>query len=456
MSTGSNTANVQGNILKGFNKDHELVLAVGFGDPAQAKAWIGTMAELVATDPEVASFNSLFSAVNQRRGGERGVVEACWTQLLLTASGLEQLGVAAAQVAAVSGALAEGMAARADTLGDRQESDPSGWIDPFGKGTIHAILVVAADDDDDLLQEADRLEALCSDHDIRVLWREHGGTLPPPLTGHEHFGFKDGVSQPDGTQLPLFLLGQVSSGNDLWGSPVSALPPWAENASLVVFRILYQDVAGFRAFATQHAGDVGLNPESLQAKLVGRWKSGAPLATAPSGDDPSQATANAFDYSDDAEGANTPRFAHIRKANPRAQQPPGAADSGNRRILRRGIPYGPPLPIEGASAQDLAADRGLLFFCAQASIENQFEFLQRVWCNDPNFPHGPTPPVGGYQPTPGIAADGPDPIIGQHHGTGIVNFTSANHQLVLQQFVRLRGGEYLIAPSVDGLKALST
>jgi len=121
VSTSSNIANVQGNILNGFNKDHELVLAVGFGDPAQAKTWVGAMADLVATDPEVAAFNSLFSAVNERRGGERGVVKACWTQLLLTATGLEQLGVAVDQIAAVSGALAEGMAARADTLGDRRE-----------------------------------------------------------------------------------------------------------------------------------------------------------------------------------------------------------------------------------------------------------------------------------------------------------------------------------------------
>lgn len=315
--------------------------------------------------------------------------------------------------------------------------------------------MIAADDEDDLLQEADRLETVCSAHDIRVLWRQQGDTLPPPLTGHEHFGFKDGISQPDPSKLPLFLLGQIPSGNDPWGKQVSALPPWAQNASLVVFRILSQDVAAFRDFAAKHAGDVGLDPESLQAKLVGRWKSGAPLATAPSGDNPMQATTNAFNYSDDPDGVNTPCFAHIRKANPRAQQPPGAPDSEKRRILRRGIPYGPPLPIEGASPDDLAAERGLLFFCAQASIENQFEFLQRVWCNDANFPHGPTPPVGGYQPTPGIPADGPDPIIGQHHGTGVVNFAPANHQLALQQFVKVRGGEYLIALSVDGLKALA-
>lgn len=456
MSTGSSTANVQGNILSGFNKDHELVLALGFGDPAQAKAWTGAMADLVATDAEVAAFNALFSSVNQRRGGERGAVEACWTQLLLTAAGLGQLGIGADEVASVSQALAQGMAARADLLGDRQESDPSGWLDPFGKGSIHAILVVAADDDDDLLEEADRLEDLCSEHDVRLLWRQHGGTLPSPLTGHEHFGFKDGVSQPDPTQLPLFLLGQVPSGNDPWGNPVSTVPAWAQNASLVVFRILYQDVVGFRTFAAQHAPDVSLDPETLEAKLVGRWKSGAPLATSPSADDPTQASANAFDYSDDPNGANTPRFAHIRKTNPRSQQPPGAADSANRRILRRGIPYGPPLPAEGASADDLAADRGLLFFCAQASIENQFEFLQHVWCNDPNFPHGPTQPVGGYDPTPGLNADGPDPIVGQHHGSGEINFTATNHRLALQQFVRLRGGEYLLAPSVDALKALAT
>jgi Dyp-type peroxidase family len=458
MSTTPTLDTVQGNILSGFNKDHELILALTFGDPGQAKTWVSRMSELVATDPEVAAFNGLFKAVNDRRGGERGVVESVWTQLLLTAAGLEQLGIPVDQIAAVSTPLAQGMGTRADLLGDRQESDPANWIDPFGKNSITALLVIAADDDDDLLHEADRLEDLCSDHDIRIVWREHGGTLPPPLTGHEHFGFKDGISQPpaDASELPQFLLGQnTAAQNDPWGNPAPALPAWAQNGSLFVFRILSQDVAGFRGFAAAHATEVGLDPETLEAKLVGRWKSGAPLAKAPTADDPSLATENGFDYSDDTDGVNTPRFAHIRKSNPRAQQPPGAADSASRRILRRGIPYGSPLAVQGATDAEAAADRGLLFLCAQASIEQQFEFIQGKWCNDPNFPQGPDQPAGPYPPVPGAAADGQDPIIGQHHGSGADNFKPANHQLMLQQFVKVRGGEYLIAPSTDGLKALA-
>lgn len=454
--SASATANVQGNILNGFNKDHVLVLAVGFGNPAQAKGWVGAMSSLVASDPEVAVFNSLFKSVNDRRGEERGVVESVWTQLLLTAPGLEQLGVAQSETAGVSQALAVGMAARAAILGDQQESDPATWIDPFGKGSIHAAIIIAADDDDDLLREADRLEDLCSSNDVRVLWRQHGGTLPPPLTGHEHFGFKDGVSQPDPGQTSLYLLGQASSGNDPWGNPLAAVPSWARNGSLIVFRILSQDVAGFRNFAAQHATELSIDPETLEAKLVGRWKSGAPLATAPTADDPTQATSNAFDYSDDADGSKTPRFAHIRKSNPRAQQPPGQADSATRRILRRGIPYGPPLAPQGALPGEAATERGLLFFCVQASIENQFEFLQQKWCNDPNFPQGPTQPLGPYPPVSNAHSDGPDPIIGQHHGNGQDNFLPSNHQVLLQQFVKLRGGEYFIAPSIDALRALAS
>jgi Dyp-type peroxidase family len=253
-----------------------------------------------------------------------------------------------------------------------------------------------------------------------------------------------------------FLLGQTPAGTDPWGNATSALPTWANNGSLVVFRILSQDVAAFRSFASQHGADVGVDPETLQARFIGRWKSGAPLAKTPTADDPTRATENDFDYSDDPTGTNTPRFAHIRKTNPRAQVPPGAADSANRRILRRGIPYGTPLAPTGASAEDIAADRGLLFFCVQASIENQFEFQQQKWCNDPNFPEGPSQPVGPYPAVPNVPADGPDPIIGQHHGSGQDNFIATNHQMLLQQFVKLRGGEYLIALSTDGLKALAS
>ena len=79
--------------------------------------------------------------------------------------------------------------------------------------------------------------------------------------------------------------------------------------------------------------------DRLAAKVVGRWRSGSPLALAPDHDDPSTRVPkriNKVDFGDDPEGENTPIFAHIRKTYPRG----GRFDDNLHRIMRRGIPFG--------------------------------------------------------------------------------------------------------------------
>ena len=53
-----------------------------------------------------------------------------------------------------------------------------------------------------------------------------------------------------------------------------------------------------------------------------------------------------------------------------------------RKIIRRGATYGPALP-EGAPEDGV--DRGIAAFVICASLVRQFEFIQNVWVNDPNF-----------------------------------------------------------------------
>ena len=52
-----------------------------------------------------------------------------------------------------------------------------------------------------------------------------------------------------------------------------------------------------------------------------------------------------------------------------------------------------------------AADRGLLFMCFQANIKRQFQFIQRTWVDNPNFP------VSLLNPFKKDTGD--DPLIGQ-------------------------------------------
>src|SRR5438270_6832433 len=187
---------VQGNVIDAFGKDHQRLLLFEMTDPAGAKRWLAAMSNAVATGAEVRAFNGLFRRVRDRRGGHREILESVWTQLLLTASGLQFLGVAEGEVAQLGAEFAAGMKAQATALGDTAESAPATWREPYRSRTIHVMLVVAADERQDLDEEIDFLVDAAQDHDLVLVGQERGNTLPGALRGHEHFGFKDGISQP--------------------------------------------------------------------------------------------------------------------------------------------------------------------------------------------------------------------------------------------------------------------
>jgi deferrochelatase/peroxidase EfeB len=89
----------------------------------------------------------------------------------------------------------------------------------------------------------------------------------------------------------------------------------------------------------------------------------------------------------------------------------------------------------------------LLFFCYQHDIESHFEFVQKNWVNNPNFP--PNPP--GSPSLPG--APGEDPIIAQSaSGPMLVDLTRA--PVDVHHFVTTTGGEYFFSPSIKALRAI--
>ena len=165
----------------------------------------------------------------------------------------------------------------------------------------------------------------------------------------------------------------------------------------VVLR-LRQDVDGWQAQMRELSASSGGTIDAA-ATAIGRTTDGEPLAALGKGGD-----LNDFDFTDDQLGEQTPRFAHIRKMNPRN----GTFDDRIHRLLRRGIPFATPLQVEtppppgvenvAESARD-RVEHGLVFNAFMASIENQFEFLQRNWASNPDS-------------LPPVAADGPDPLVG--------------------------------------------
>jgi hypothetical protein len=111
-------------------------------------------------------------------------------------------------------------------------------------------------------------------------------------------------------------------------------------------------------------------------------------------------------------------------------------------MIRRGMPYGDPLP-DGVDTDD-DADRGLVFVSFQASISRQFEAVQIQWLNDGNIF--------------GLGHDS-DFLLGAVAGAGGRKMTIQGKPPFFlspqEAFVTTRGGEYLYVPGLSALAALA-
>src|SRR3954454_7180856 len=82
-TTDLNLTNIQGNVLKGFNKDYQLNLFLKFKDPAAGRAWIKDIAEEVkdSCSANVIQFNNEFSRLRRhgiRLQGRRFPARRAW------------------------------------------------------------------------------------------------------------------------------------------------------------------------------------------------------------------------------------------------------------------------------------------------------------------------------------------------------------------------------------------
>lgn len=376
-----------------------------------------------------------------------------WVSVALTFAGLKALGVPEASLASFSWEFRQGMAARARALGDVRDSAPEHWEPPFGTQAIHVILVGLAPDEAALSAAVERARAAFADlPGVTPIWRQD---CRAPADEREPFGFRDGVSHPaiegSGIAGTNPLEQPLKAGELVLGylDEMGVLPPAPEppvlgrNGSYVAFRKLRQDVAAFRRYLRANAaGDA--DEELLAAKMMGRWRSGAPLALCPMHDDPAlgadAARNNAFLFkADDATGYRTPPGSHVRRCNPRDADVAGVVRL--HRMIRRGTVYGPPLP-EGVLEDD-GADRGLMFAFVGAHLKRQFEFVQSEWVNGGEF-------LG--------LGDAVDPLAGAADGTG--SYTIPRRPVPrrvrgLASFVTTRGGEYGFMPSLSALRWLA-
>ncbi|MBV8529971.1 MAG: peroxidase, partial [Candidatus Eremiobacteraeota bacterium] len=312
-----------------------------------------------------------------------------WVSAALTFSGLRALGVPAASLNTFPEPFAQGMAARAERLGDVGESSPQHWEKPLGTPDVHVVITAVSTSETQLQPAVERAKgALQALPGVEAIWRQDCGVQKDEK---EPFGFKDGISHPaiDGSgvpgtnpnEIPLkageFVLGYPDEMSD---APIIPQPEiLGRNGGYIVFRKLHQRVAAFRQYLRANASGAA-DEELVAAKMMGRWRSGAPLALSSDADHPElgvdRTRNNNFLFgADDAIGYKTPLGSHIRRMNPRDSNISGVTRI--HRMIRRGSGYGPPLP-DGVIEDD-GADRGLMFAFVGANLGRQFEFVQSEW-----------------------------------------------------------------------------
>jgi Dyp-type peroxidase family len=477
------TAEIQGLVLSGYGHlPYGAYLLLHIDDPRAARDFLATLS------PEV----------TDARPGNRDSPRA--VNIAFTQSGLRQLGLDAAVLARFPLAFQEGIAPkrlgyRSRALGDVGDNDPGKW-EWGGTAEEHLsvdmlVIVFAGESNgdgqpkDSKVKEAacglvDRFTSSGAGRRVQVFYGTlfgDGQDKQGQKLFREHFGFADGISQPEieGSHRATtrvgpaevqnlvkpgeFLLGYVAGdGTVTPGVPVEArldahglLPPdgsgnglreFGRNGTFLVFRQLQQDVGEFRKFVS--AGAASPSPQDADefaARLVGRRPDGSPLVARSDA-----ALMKTFDFSSDPNGFACPIGAHIRRANPRdslSADSAAARQSANRhRLLRRGRPYGEPVPRDSEPDN---RKRGMLFICLNADIERQFEFVQQNWINNPVF--------GGL-------AGERDPLIGActaASGSLTVQAPTVRRRVLdIRNFVTVKGGGYFFLPSLSAIRYLAT
>lgn len=405
--------------------------------------------------------------------------------LALTWTGLRALGLPEVTLTSFPHEFVYGMAERSMILRDFGRSAPEKWEWGNDERPVDGLLALYATTESRLeaLLEKQRAELGSGVEEITL----ETGNRPETLT--EHFGFRDGVSQPpigglrerrapsdDVVEAGAFVLGHRDEYGVLpptpavpeTADPERMLPPFPDrpgyrdlgkNGTYLVFRKLEQHVAVFWNFMEKRAGG---DPEAmiaLASKFIGRWPSGESLVLSPDRDrgGGDRWPRNDFGYLEhDARGLRCPIGSHVRRLNPRDSLSQLPADEAHKstmrhRIIRRGIPYGTPLvdalelkrgnPPRGLT--DDGEPRGLHFLGVNASISSQFEMISEEWATNAAF-------QGLYNTQ--------DPILGNDEGPGRAVIQAEPARRVLHDvpvFVSTRAGAYFFMPGLAALRFLA-
>lgn len=470
MDSKLDLADLQGNILRGYRKPYVRHLVLSVDNAASARRWLAG-----ATSGDQSAAPQITTA----EPWADGKLPFC-VNIGITQTGLAALGVTPRSLASFPREFVDGMASRNKYIGDTGPSDPSKWK-PEWRDTARVHLMISVQTDDRADRESIANRILASRGAFRLLAALDGEAFAGGLV---HFGYKDSIAQPQFygfhdpdsrrddqpfVEIGAVLLGHATPVENLrWQVPQPNVLGY--NGSFNAFRVLEQQVAEFEDFLTARADELLRNPlnekllppgaesqwdppmtrrdalrEVIAAKMLGRWRNGVPLALSPTTPTPTppigSSGLNNYGYATDPEGQRCPIGSHTRRSNPRDARVVQRNTNHARRLVRRGIPYGPHYD----PANPVKAERGLLgaFICA--SLTGQFEAIQYDWTNlglqDPRITGTNDPILGNNDPQFSRFSF---PV-----GDDAITFRGFSH------FIHTRGGAYLFQPSMSALRHLA-
>jgi len=444
---------IQGFIMRSYMMPTLRVFVLRVVEPGRARATLGAM-------------------VGEKPGVPQVTTAAQWSEkpeycvnIAITHGGLEALQVPQASLQTFPPEFVEGVVARADRVGDSGPSAPSTWKGGLAGPGVHILLLLFAQDAAARERETARWRSRLGESGLVEQFCQDGDALPGNLA---HFGYRDGFSQPtiEGglpglipDPLPAapagsFLLGHPSQFQD-FTYPVPQPDDLGRNGTFMALRILEQDCAAFERFLAEAPDRYGISGELLAAKICGRWRNGVPLSLSPDTDAPDPPIADeqmgSFDYVptpanpdafDDRKGTRCPIGSHIRRMNPRHASVAGGGGL-KRRIIRRGLPYGPPFDV---SHPEDGLERGLVGLFIGVSLKDQFEFLMKDWVNKGDF----APGISGTRDVIiGVNADVDNRFVIPRAGEPPIVVTG------FPQFVKTRGAAYGFLPSITAIRHLA-
>lgn len=415
--------NVQSNILRYHNRKFSRFIFIRFETKAKAKSVKDWVSSFVNDFKVTSEATGLKDYKNYKKGKpNNGRI----ISLHFSASGFQKMGFKKTDDGLPKDpAFWQGMKARGPLLND---PDKKTWEASYKK-RIDAMVLVADDANDVIERTTDELAKSLMKKKLGSIIFHENASINKNEQGDkvEHFGYRDGLSQPTFWDKSHLL-------QDKWNLVLDN----NGGGSYLIFRKLEQNVKLFNEKVAAMSRQLQMPESYIGARVVGRYKDGVHLA-----DGWHSSTAKDIDpkrptnYDNDPEGMGCPFHSHTRKMHASSYA------EKKSRVVRRGATYDNrvdktnPEPEKGV---------GLLFLCYQSNIEEQFETLQAKWANNPNYPKKHT---------------GIDPLIGQSNASTArtsrkAGYNTAKESLQLNGTVTLKGGAYFYAPGIPFLKNIKS